>query len=718
LSEILRVLFGALFTLAAGYSLGFVLFSKLPLPHTIRLAAGSAILSHLIFVALLVRAGRWWVFLAIGAAVILAAALKARWALPAGPPVGWLPAAVFVSYGAYYLVHALTPEIRPDGYTYHLGLPAEWLRLGGFPRRIGFYEMLPQGMEMLFAFAFAFGKHSAAKLVHFALLAASVPLMFAIGRRLDLPTWASAAGAGLYFCAPVVGAAGTAAYNDAALVFFALAALYLLLAWWQEGQNAYVLPLGLVAGFCYAIKPTGLIVAPAVVALVAARRRWKPAVLVAAGVAAMVAPWMIRNAVLTGNPLAPLMNRLFPNPYFHISTEERLARSLRSYEGVTWVNLPWEATMRGQRLHGLIGPVFLLAPLALLALRRKTGRWLLAASALLAVPWLLNIGARFLMPSLAFLALALAAALPRRLALACLMLQAVLSLPPVVAAYSAPGAWRLEGLPWRAALRIEPEHEYLRRRLWEYRVAELIREHVPRDGRVLDLLGAPTAYFDAEAITPWHSAAGDRLGYALQVSLVVEPGVFSEIEYRWPERELTAVRFARTTAGEAQWGISEVQLFQGQDSLALQPGWRFLARPNVWEARFAFDRNWMSRWGTWEPVKPGVHLGVDFGGPVRIDRAKLICLTHEQEGPVECHGRTLRGHWDSLAHSPEVRRLPALNRRLSAMRLVRQEGIGYILAPTGETGYGPAGEALSERPADWGLELLGQAGNVFLFRLR
>lgn len=714
--ELLPVLFGGLFTLAVAYAAGRLVFDNPALPWSVRLAAGSALLSQTVFLLLAARAARWWVFLALGFCLI-GAGLRVPLRRPAFPCAGRLPATIFAIYGAIYLVHAAAPEIRPDGYTYHLGLPAEWLRAHRLTGRVGFYEMLPHGMEMLFMFAFAFGKHSAAKLVHFGMLAASVPLMFALGRRLGLARWTSATGAGLYFCAPVVGTAGTAAYNDAALVFFALAAFYLLLAWWQEGTAGYLLPLGVVAGFCYCVKPTGAVVAPAVLAIVAFKRP-RAAVWVAAAAAAMVLPWMIRNAVLSGNPLAPLMNRWFPNPHFHIATEEQLARSLRSYEGVTWKNLPWELAVRGRRLHGMVGPVFLLAPLALLGWRKKECRWLLAAAGLLALPWLLNIGARFLMPSLAFLALALAAALPRRVALVCLAVHAVLSLPPVAAAYAEPGAWRLEGLPWRAALRLEREQDYLRRTLWEYRIAEMVREHVAAPERLLDLVGAPTAYMEVEAVAPWQSASGDRLGYALQIGRLIEEGMFSELEGRWSERELTAIRFTQTVAGPLQWGLSEVQLFRGRDRLGLQPQWRLLARPNVWEARFAFDQNWISRWGTWEAVRPGMYLGIDFGGPVRLDRARLICLTHEQTGPVQFLGRTREGAWQVLVAAPEARRVPALNLRRSAMRLVRQEGFAYVLAPAGGSGYGPVGRSMRDRPGDWGVELAGEVDSACLFRVR
>jgi len=51
-------------------------------------------------------------------------------------------------------------------------------------------------------------------------------------------------------------------------------------------------------------------------------------------------------------------------------------------------------------LGGLLGPVFLLAPLALFSLRRKEGRRLLLAALVFGANYFDNIGTRFLIPSL------------------------------------------------------------------------------------------------------------------------------------------------------------------------------------------------------------------------------------------------------------------------------------------------------------------------------
>src|ERR1019366_6349789 len=112
--------------------------------------------------------------------------------------------------------------------------------------------------------------HAAAKMVEFAFFVATLPLIFRVGRRLGASGLTCLVAAVFYFCAPVAGITGSSSYNDAAGVFFLLAALYLLL-----GERRYLLPAGVLAGFCYAIKFPGVFVVAGAVFFVAVQRRWK-----------------------------------------------------------------------------------------------------------------------------------------------------------------------------------------------------------------------------------------------------------------------------------------------------------------------------------------------------------------------------------------------------------------------------------------------------------
>ncbi len=246
--HLLSILFGGGFTLVAAYGLGGILSHRLAAPPEIRLALGAAAESLVVFLLLLCHAAIWPAFLAVGVCGIAAIwwhrpATEEK--LPALPrQVRYAAWAIFAGYGFFYLVNALAPEVQPDGLTYHLGLPYEYVRLGGFPDRARFYDLIPQGMEMLFTMAFVFGRHAAAKLVEFGLSAAAVPLIFRVGRRLGMSDTGSLVVAVFYWTAPLVGLTGASTYNDAAQVFFMLAAFYLLLTWRETDDARYLLPAG------------------------------------------------------------------------------------------------------------------------------------------------------------------------------------------------------------------------------------------------------------------------------------------------------------------------------------------------------------------------------------------------------------------------------------------------------------------------------------------
>jgi hypothetical protein len=106
---------------------------------------------------------------------------------------------------------------------------------------------------MLFLFAYAFGRHSAAKVVHLVFAAATVGALVAFSRRNGI-RHAGFVAAILFIGAPVVGLDAASAHIDAALAFYAFMTLYALQVWGRSLSPAAMGALGVIAGFCYAIK--------------------------------------------------------------------------------------------------------------------------------------------------------------------------------------------------------------------------------------------------------------------------------------------------------------------------------------------------------------------------------------------------------------------------------------------------------------------------------
>jgi hypothetical protein len=271
----LGILFGAAFTCAVSLALGRLLLRDACRDPGVRFVSGAALLSLL--VCALCSAGLAYplVFLGVGAAVLAAS----RWGREGNRPatrqprlregsffhrfsrrrytaMGILWGIAFGLYVVLYLSNAMAPEISPDGATYHLGLVSRYLREHGFVSITdNLYAAMPAGVEMLFLFAFAFGRHSAAALVHFAFLVALVWQIFSYARRRGFPV-AGASAALLVFASPLAGIDGTSAYNDVAVAAIAFTLFHLLQIWDEERSPRLLAAIGLTAGFAFAAKYT------------------------------------------------------------------------------------------------------------------------------------------------------------------------------------------------------------------------------------------------------------------------------------------------------------------------------------------------------------------------------------------------------------------------------------------------------------------------------
>jgi hypothetical protein len=281
----------------------------------------------------------------------------------------------------------------------------------------------------------------------------------------------------------------------------------------------------LLAGFSYAVKYTAGLALPIAAGLTKGRlRRLLP---LALGAALMAGPWLVRNWIWLGNPVAPFFNSWFPNPYCSSANEHQYLLGLSQYPPFkSYWEFVMQLTVLGGLVPGMVGPAFLLLPFSLLALRHPHGRRLVLAGVIYAIPACLNTEIRFLIPALPFFALALGLAMADSWGAlpAVALLQALLCWPAIMDTYCDRNAWRVRGFPMRAALRLEPESEFIASHVGDYALKGAIEQAVPAGDRIFSFAGRAAAYLDRDVVVGYESSQGSLLQEMLQNAAATDSG--------------------------------------------------------------------------------------------------------------------------------------------------------------------------------------------------
>ncbi len=244
------------------------------------------------------------------------------------PPIwfsGWLLAlfpGLFLT-----LLSALTPTIDPDGLSYHLTVPKRWLAMGSLGYLPTYpYSNTPMGVEMLFTLGLAWAGDVAAKLVEFSLGIAAALGLYAAARRVTagvLP----ALGVTLLLYGPFgIASLMGWAYVEAATAGALVGAGLAWVVWHQTRDSAFLRVAGLLAGIGASFKITAALVPVALGALTLLllvreqREQGKPAgpsvkllLTLVPFVALPVLPWLVRSAIVTGNPFFPMFAQIVPS---------------------------------------------------------------------------------------------------------------------------------------------------------------------------------------------------------------------------------------------------------------------------------------------------------------------------------------------------------------------------------------------------------------------
>jgi hypothetical protein len=242
-----------------------------------------------------------------------------------------------------------------DVLSYHLQLPKEWIGLGHTrPLVHNTYSFLPGAIEQAFAALGALSgagdagllasgawRLQSAHTLHAGLTIGAAWVTARLARRLALAVGADARGArtasalsgGLVLCTPWSVVVGSMAYNEMGVVMIGAGALLSACRRGPAGEPRRTViargaAVGALVGVACLIKPTALLFVgiPAGVMLLRFGRLRDWGTLALSGSIAgllVLAPWLIRNAVLTGNPVFPIATSVFGTGHW---TAEQAAR--------------------------------------------------------------------------------------------------------------------------------------------------------------------------------------------------------------------------------------------------------------------------------------------------------------------------------------------------------------------------------------------------------
>jgi hypothetical protein len=338
------------------------------------------------------------------------------------------------------------------------------------------------------------------------------------------------------------------------------------------------------------------------------------------------------------------------------------------------------------------------------------------AAAVFILPYPASIATRFLVPSLPFIALAMACALARwKWALAGLVLiHVALSWPRVVPLYC-DNCWRIVHEEWRDALRFQTEEDYLRSQIGAYAMSQAIEKNVPRGEPVFAFGAYEQAYQSHEIVVGWESAFGHRVSWALETPIHNELRPSWRHEIQFPEKRARKIRLLQQASSPEEWSVTELRVFHGNAELAPAPKWRIKAWPNPWEAPLAIDNNPVTRWSSGEPMKPGMWLELDFGQETRID-GMLVEFTNDQPGTrVRVESQEPGGAWTELRGDPSVyewKNLPGL--RAAAIANLRLNRIRWLLI----NDHDFIAQDLEARAEEWGVRPVARESDWRLYTLK
>ena len=216
----------------------------------------------------------------------------------------------------------LTPPIARDTLIHHLAIPKLWLKNGGFYEiKWADFSYFPMNIDLLYLIPLYFKKDFIANFIHMG-FGIGIALLIYHYLRNRISRIAGLLGILVFLSTPIVVRLSTQAYVDLGLTFFTTASILAFICYrdgeFKEFKWLFLssVTMGLALGTKYNALIVWFFLSLAIVFVYSrdTKKQWKA---IECGfifflISLLIfSPWLIKNIILTGNPLYPLFKGIF-----------------------------------------------------------------------------------------------------------------------------------------------------------------------------------------------------------------------------------------------------------------------------------------------------------------------------------------------------------------------------------------------------------------------
>jgi hypothetical protein len=242
-----------------------------------------------------------------------------------------LAVAILLLYLVVILI-ALTPPIASDALIHHLAVPKLWLVNGGFYEiKWADFSYYPMNVDLLYLVSLYFNNDILPNFIHMGFGIGTAWLIYMYLKRY-YHRIAALLGVLLFVSTPIVLRMSTVAYVDLGLAFFTTISVLACIRWRTGGYGELKwllissISMGLALGTKYNALLAWVFLSFSIVFLYSkdTGAQWRAIrhgaffFLVSLFV---FSPWLIKNMILTGNPLYPLFSGLFSAGMNHVTSD-------------------------------------------------------------------------------------------------------------------------------------------------------------------------------------------------------------------------------------------------------------------------------------------------------------------------------------------------------------------------------------------------------------